>query len=49
MSDRSHRLLCQRSGSLVLFLSRAFWLICGSAFEAMAHDDAHDAFMALPP
>ena len=23
----------------------AFWLICGSAF----HDDAHGAFMALPP
>jgi len=24
----------------------AFWLMCGSAFQATAHDDAHDAFMA---
>jgi hypothetical protein len=49
MGDRIHRLLCQSSGSLVFFLSRAFWLNCGSAFEAIAHDEAHDVFMALPP
>jgi hypothetical protein len=49
MGDRIHQLLCQSSGYPVFFLSRAFWLNCGSEFEAMAHDDAHDAFMALPP
>src|SRR5260221_13426815 len=27
----------------------AFLLIRGSAFQATAHDAAHDAFMALPP
>src|SRR5260370_8890845 len=27
----------------------AFWLICGAAFGATAHDDAHGAFMTLPP
>jgi len=33
----------------VFFLSRAFWLICGSAFQAIAHDYVHNVFMALPP
>jgi hypothetical protein len=27
----------------------AFLLLCGSAFQATAHDGAHDAFMTLPP
>ena len=26
----------------------AFWLMCGSAFQATAHDEAPDAFMTLP-
>jgi len=25
-----------------------FWLICGAAFGATLHDDAHGAFMTLP-
>jgi hypothetical protein len=33
----------------VFFLSRAFWLICRSEFQAIAHGDAHNVFMALPP
>jgi hypothetical protein len=44
-----HLLLSQSAGSLVFFLSRAFWLICGSEFQAIAHDDAHHVFMTLPP
>ena len=33
---------------LVVFLPDAFSLLCGSAFEATAHDEAHNAFMTLP-
>jgi len=33
----------------VVFLLGASWLMCGSAFGATAHDDAHGAFMTLPP
>jgi hypothetical protein len=29
--------------------ARPFWLISCSAFGATAHDEAHDAFMTLPP
>src|SRR5207237_2696907 len=43
--DRLHLLLSQSAGSLVFFLSRAFWLICRSEFQAIAHN----VFMALPP
>src|SRR5258706_10535968 len=43
--ERIHLLLCQSSGYSVFFPSRAFWLMCGSAF----HDDAHNVFMTLPP
>jgi len=32
----------------VVFLPDAFSLLCGSAFEATAHDEAHNAFMTLP-
>jgi hypothetical protein len=32
----------------VVLLPSAFWLICGSAFEARARDAAHHAFMNLP-
>jgi len=27
----------------------AFWLICGSRFQATVYDAAHNAFMTLPP
>jgi hypothetical protein len=36
-ADRLHLRLCQSSGELVFFLSRAFSLICGSEFQAIAH------------
>jgi hypothetical protein len=26
----------------------AFWLMCGSAFQATVHDEAYGAFMTLP-
>jgi len=44
------RLLLGRSpGWWVAFLPGAFWLLSCSAFGATAHDDAHGAFMTLPP
>jgi hypothetical protein len=46
--DRIHLLLRQSSGYLVFFLSRAFLLICGSKFQAIAHDATHHVFMTLP-
>src|SRR5260221_8315259 len=42
------------SRSLLLYLFRehflpgAFWLISWSEFQAIGHDDAHNAFMTLP-
>ena len=43
--DRIHVLLSQSSGYSVFFPSRAFLLICGSAF----YGDAHCAFVILSP
>ncbi|MFL5661431.1 MAG: hypothetical protein ACJ8BW_08755 [Ktedonobacteraceae bacterium] len=42
-------LLCRGSGWSVCFLPGAFLLISCSAFGTTAHDEAHDAFMTLPP
>jgi hypothetical protein len=44
-----HLLLGRSPGWWVVFLLGASWLMCGSAFGATAHDDAHGAFMTLPP
>jgi hypothetical protein len=33
--DRIHQLLCQRTGELVFFLSRACSLICGQSFRPL--------------
>src|SRR5260370_3795804 len=44
-AERVHLRLCQSSGWSVCFPVGAFWLMGGSA----CHDDAHGAFMTLPP
>src|SRR6266516_4399921 len=41
--------LSHGSGLSVFFLPSAFLFLSGSRFGATPHDDAHDAFMALPP
>jgi hypothetical protein len=47
--DRVHLRLGRSSGWLVCFLPGAFLLLSCSAFQVTAHDDAHGAFMTLPP
>src|SRR5579859_6084766 len=47
--DRMHLLLSRSPGWWVVFLPGAFWLLSSSAFGATLHDDAHGAFMTLPP
>ena len=43
-----HLLLGRSPGWWVVFLLGTSWLMCGSAFGATAHDEAHDVFMTLP-